>query len=68
MGNGLTRKTVHAAHTIAEDGSVSALCYATPHPIDLKVATWTLVPKLVTCGRCRAAAAKAEREACERVY
>jgi len=68
MRNGLPRKTVHLAHKIADDGSVSALCYATPHPIDLRVATWTLVPKLVTCGRCRAAAAKAEREAYERVY
>lgn len=49
------RRTVHMGAKIAEDGSVSALCYRVPHPIDMKIATWTLTARFVTCGKCRSA-------------
>lgn len=50
------RRTIHLAAKVAPDGSVSALCFTTPHPIDMRVATWTLVPGFATCQRCKAAA------------
>jgi hypothetical protein len=53
------KKVVHRGALITERGDVSALCYARPHPINLKMATWTIVPKAVTCPRCKAAMAKA---------
>jgi hypothetical protein len=53
-------KTIHMADKINQDGGVSALCFASPKPINLKLATWTNRPGAVTCGKClRAARAKA---------
>ncbi len=47
------RKTVHRAKLVNDDGKVSPLCAPAPRPINLKLATWTLVDALVTCSRCR---------------
>lgn len=48
-------KIIHMAKLIDDRGGVSAVCYATSHPIDLKTASWTLRPDAVTCSRCLAA-------------
>ena len=46
-------KVMHMASKISDRG-VSALCFATPRPILLSVATWTLRADAVTCRRCLA--------------
>ena len=46
-------KRVHMASKVAEDGSVSALCYFKPRRIDMRFATWTTDAKAVTCEACR---------------
>lgn len=48
------RKVVHRAGLVNSRGGVSARCFKTPHPINLKIATWTLVDSKVTCPKCRA--------------
>jgi hypothetical protein len=50
-------KVIHRADRVNAAGGVSALCFRQPKPIDLKVGSWTLVDKAVTCRRCRAAIA-----------
>jgi|GEM_PF-3816985 len=53
-------KTIHMADKINQDGGVSALCFTTLRPINLKLATWTNRPVAVTCRKClRASRAKA---------
>ena len=50
-----TKKTIHRLDRVLADGSGSAACFATPHAIDPKRASWTtrLDPFSVTCPRCR---------------
>lgn len=45
-------KVIHRARKIREDGAVSAACFATPRPINLQVATWTIRDDAVTCRKC----------------
>ncbi len=47
-------KIIHRAAKIAGDGRVSPLCAEKPRAINLKRATWTLQPDVVTCPKCRA--------------
>jgi hypothetical protein len=47
-----TTKIIHRAAKISGDGSVSALCFSKPHPIDLSMASWTQRDEAVTCPRC----------------
>jgi hypothetical protein len=48
------KKVYHYAAKFANDGSVSALCFMRPHAIDMaRGQSWTLLPKAVTCKRCR---------------
>lgn len=49
----LRKKLYHYAGKVREDGAISALCYTTPHPINLKRSSWTLSEDYVTCPRCR---------------
>ena len=44
-------KKYHMADLIMP-GYVSALCFAKPRAINLKVALWTIVPEAVTCKKC----------------
>ena len=50
---GVEKKTVHRAKMVNTNGDVSAVCFSTPRKINLKIATWTLVAKLVTCPKCK---------------
>jgi hypothetical protein len=45
-------KPIHLATNVRPDGAVTSLCFKRPRPISLRVATWTLEPKLVTCLKC----------------
>ena len=47
------KKILHRAAKIRNDGAVSAKCFASPHPIDLTRALWTIRDEAVTCPRCR---------------
>jgi len=49
------KKIYHRAMFIDPDGNVSALCFRTPHAIDLKKALWTNRDEAVTCPRCKVA-------------
>lgn len=42
----------HMADKWGPGGTVSALCFKRPRPIDLKVALWTITPEQVTCKKC----------------
>jgi hypothetical protein len=46
-------KIYHFAAKINERGDVSALCFAKPRPINLRVASWTNRRTAVTCPKCR---------------
>lgn len=48
----LRTKVYHRAALIHPNGSVSALCFKTPHAIDLSKATWTNRDEAVTCPKC----------------
>lgn len=56
-------KPVHKADAVDIEGRVSALCFMSRRPIDLKRATWTLRDEAVTCPKCRAWLARAARVA-----
>lgn len=56
-------KLYHKAAALREDGAVTALCFSSPRPIDLKVALWTIRDDAVTCPRCRKALAEKEASA-----
>jgi hypothetical protein len=45
-------KPVHYANLMREDGAASALCFAKPHPIDLRRASWTNRREAATCPKC----------------
>ncbi len=45
-------KKYHMADLFAPNGDVSALCFARPRAINLKVALWTLREEDVTCKKC----------------
>lgn len=45
-------KVYHRAHLMDDNGNVSALCFAKPHPIDLSKATWTNRDEAVTYKKC----------------
>lgn len=45
-------KRYHMAALINDAGEVSALCSASPRPIDLRRASWTNRAEAVTCPRC----------------
>ena len=47
-----TMRLVHRADKILANGEVSALCFSTPHVIDLGWASWTNIDKIVTCKNC----------------
>lgn len=49
-----SKRTVHMAGKIAEDGGVSARCFARPRKIDMSRETWTADPAAVTCPGCKA--------------
>jgi hypothetical protein len=51
-------KLVHMAAKVNENGDVSALCFSRERPINLRMATWTLLAKHVTCPRCKRALAR----------
>ena len=46
------QKKYHMADRFSTDGKVSALCFAKPRAINLKVALWTIRPAAVTCAKC----------------
>jgi len=46
------KKKYHMVHLLGSDGSVSALCFKKPRPINLKVSGWTNQKKDVTCLSC----------------
>jgi len=46
------RKKYHKAAKSDGRGSVSALCFARPRPINLAHALWTLRDEAVTCPKC----------------
>ena len=48
-------KVYHLAQKFREDGAVSALCFKSPRPINLKIALWTVRPEAVTCPKCKRA-------------
>lgn len=43
----------HKARFIRGDGAISALCFKTQRPINLRLASWTNRPEAVTCYRCK---------------
>jgi hypothetical protein len=43
----------HYAAKISPNGDVSALCFTTPKPINLRRASWTIRPNAVTCEKCK---------------
>ena len=45
-------KPVHRAKLMSPDGHVSPLCAKSPRAINLKVASWTIVGRQVTCPKC----------------
>lgn len=47
-------RIVHKARGVNERGDVSAVCFKTDHPINMKKATWTLTDRFVTCPKCKA--------------
>lgn len=49
----INRKKIHKAAKIAPGGLVSALCFKKPHPINMKLETWTLRREAVTCPKCK---------------
>ena len=51
-------KVRHRAGLMRDDGAVSALCFKTPHAINLKRATWTNRDEAVTCQKCLAVIAR----------
>ena len=51
-------KMYHFAHLWRADGSVSALCYAAPRPINLRRVLWTIRTEGVTCKKCLAKLAR----------
>jgi hypothetical protein len=54
LGSAPRPKPVHYANLLREDGAASALCFAKPHPIDLRRASWTNRRGAATCRKCRA--------------
>ncbi len=46
-------KTYHYWAKMNDQGEVSALCFKTPHAIDLAKSTWTNRENAVTCPRCK---------------
>ena len=52
IGPAPKQKVYHFAAKITERGDVSALCFKTPHAINLKVASWTNRHEAVTCQKC----------------
>ena len=46
-------KPYHYASCVDGKGGVSALCFPKPKAINLKVASWTIREKAVTCNKCR---------------
>lgn len=46
-------KKQHWAAKINGNGDVSALCFAKPRPINLRVASWTNRADAVTCPKCQ---------------
>lgn len=51
----MAEKIVHRAGKVSSGGSVSALCYPKPRPIDIRRESWTLRDDAVTCPACRSA-------------
>lgn len=49
----LRPRLYHFGDKIREDGSVSALCFKVPKPVDLRRASWTIRAEAVTCPQCR---------------
>ncbi|KKL91160.1 hypothetical protein LCGC14_1897460 [marine sediment metagenome] len=45
-------KICHKAKKVCSGGGVSPLCAVKPRRINLKVATWTLTNRFVTCKKC----------------
>jgi hypothetical protein len=46
------RKKYHMVDKVNPRGDISALCFRKPHPIDLKIALWTIRKEAVTCEAC----------------
>ena len=44
----------HRGDKVDQQGRVSALCFKTPRPIDMRRASWTLADAFVTCPKCAA--------------
>ena len=51
---GVLPKVRHKAHRISASGGVSALCFKSPRPINLRVASWVMRDQDVTCPKCKA--------------
>lgn len=56
------RKIVHRAKMVSPEGHISPLCAKQPRPIDLSIASWTIVDRHVTCRRCRSLLARCPAE------
>jgi hypothetical protein len=50
----MSAKLIHRANKVNNRGDASALCYLTPRPINLRVASWTIRDEAVTCPKCKA--------------
>ena len=51
------KKPVHRAAMVNQAGGMSALCFAKPRAINLRLATWTIRDEAVTCAKCKRAMA-----------
>ena len=59
----MSNKLVHRAAMLDEFGNASALCFAKPRAINLRIASWTIRDEAVTCEKCkRAMASRATAE------
>lgn len=57
------KKPVHRAAMVNQAGGMSALCFAKPRAINLRIASWTICDEAVTCEKCkRAMASRATAE------
>ena len=50
----MREKIRHMAGKISQEGHISALCFKSPRPVNLKIASWTIRSEAVTCSRCLA--------------
>jgi hypothetical protein len=54
----IIQKTMHRVMFPDGEGTVTALCFGTPKPINRRIAGWTMKDSTVTCRRCLGMMAK----------